>query len=316
VSFRAIFLSSPFSLSLVFSFRLVVLAFVVGLSGVLAESALPPGNHTLYITGRPEGTRKFMVHVPESYRTAKDGSVPVVFAWHGYTEGCVFFELYTGFSNYSDQFGLIAVYPCGTGVLASFNAGICCGSNKNDDVEFARLMLLRIKQEWPKINPNAVFSTGFSNGGMMSELLACRMPTTFRAIASVGGTMVVSPGGQQGMANCDDTYGKAVNASRQVAVLKIHATADLIVPYNGDRSWPGVVEDNKRWAQRTKCTGTPKQTWKTQHYHNSIYESCPGGPVELVTWEGGLHWWPGGYLQNVTGFLATDYIWNFFKQYT
>jgi len=149
----------------------------------------------------------------------------------------------------------------------------------------------------------------------MSELLACRLPTMFRAIVSVGGTMTVSPGGQQGMANCDDTYARAVNASRHVSVVKVHATLDAIVPYKGSSNWPGVVEDARRWAQRTKCTGTPVQTWKTPTFHNSIYQNCPGGPIELVTWDGGLHWWPGGFGVNTTGFVTTDYAWKFFSKF-
>jgi len=212
----------------------------------------------------------------------------------------------------SDATGLLAVYPCGTGFIPSFNAGTCCGGNKNDDVEFARLMVVRLLKE-TKVNPARMFTCGFSNGGMMSELLACRMPGVFRAILSVGGAMAVSPGGTQGMANCDSFYEKA-NKTRHVSVLKIHATNDAIVPYKGGGSWPSQDTDHRRWANRTKCTGNPEKTWQLKEYHNSIFQTCPGGPVEFVTWQGGLHWWPGAYGQNLTGFVATDYAWKFWSK--
>jgi polyhydroxybutyrate depolymerase len=290
-----------------------VVALVLSLHFACAQ--LTPGQHTLEITGRPEGTRRFVVYVPKSYTTAPANSVPVVFAWHGYTEGCYFFVNYTGWSNQSEASGFIAVYPCGTGLLASFNAGTCCGGNKNDDIEFARLMVLRLQKELPKIKAASIFTCGFSNGGMMSELLACRMPNVFRAIATVAGTMAMSPGGQQGLANCDGAYDKSVDIKRHVAILKVHATGDAIVPYRGTSNWPSVDVDMKRWANRTKCTGNPVQTWKTDQYFNSIYQHCPGGPVETVTWQGGLHWWPGANGQNLTGFVTTDYAWKFFKKY-
>ena len=63
----------------------------------------------------------------------------------GYTEGCEWFH-YTGWNNYSDANGFItyetvhsavqfqaacSVYPCGTGLLASFNAGVSLLSQRS-----------------------------------------------------------------------------------------------------------------------------------------------------------------------------------------
>jgi len=280
-------------------FLLVVLSQV-------AWAQLGPGDHTLTIPGRPEGTRTFRVHVPQLYATSP--SAAVVFAWHGFTERCDQFA-YTGYNAVSDQAGFIVAYPCGTGPLPSFNAGVCCGNNRNDDVEFARLMVLTLRENFPKVNVSRVFSSGFSNGGMMSEQLACKASHVFRAVASVGGTCALNPGNAAAFDECDKFY---ANSTRRAAVLLIHGTLDPVVPFIGNPllRFPPVPADHQRWAQRNKCVGEPETTFKKGAFSNLVYQNCPSGPVELVIQEGGVHVWP-----NTADFRSQEYAWKFFSQF-
>jgi len=282
------------------------IAIIVAVLAQLSLAQLGPGDHTLTIEGRPEGTRRLLVHVPQSYTRAV--SVAVVFSWHGYSDNCQHFG-YTlsGFTPVSDANGFIAVYPCGTGSVPSFNAGVCCGGNRNDDVEFARLTINSLRQQLPKINASRIFTSGFSNGGMMSEQLGCRSSALFRAIASTGGTTVLNPGWVTAFDECDKVY-----TGRQAAVLLIHGTADPTVPFNGNQrsGFPPVPADHQRWAQRNKCTGNPVETFRRGPFHNDVYQNCPAGPVELVRHEGGMHVWP-----NTTDFRTPEYIWQFFAKF-
>ena len=63
-----------------------------------------------------------------------------------------------------------------------------------------------------------VFATGMSNGGFMTNRLACDHADVFAAIAPVSGTLGV---------------GVACNPSRPVSVLDAHGTGDAMVPFNG-----------------------------------------------------------------------------------
>jgi len=263
-----------------------------------------PGDFKLTITGRPEGTRTFYVHVPALYTSLP--SVPLLYSWHGLGDTCTTFGNRT-YGAVSNRVGFIVVAPCGVGAVSSFNAGVCCqGIEQTDDFEFARLILAKVIEFWPKVNQSRVFTSGFSNGAMMSEVLACKLSTIFRGAASVSGTCTLNPGNEAAFDACD----KAYNTTRPVGILKIHGTSDPTVPFNGNPllRFPPQPADFKRWAQRNKCTGEPVQTFKQGIYSNAIYQNCRNSPVELVTVQGGGHHWP-----NDNDLHAAEYAWKFFS---
>jgi len=282
---------------------LVVLA-----CALVANAQLGPGDHTLTITGRPEGTRTFHVHVPPSYTTTS--SIPVVFAWHGLGNACADFASKTSYSKVSDANNFIVVYPCGVGVVPAFNAGVCCqGIEQTDDFEFARLMIAKVRDNWSKVNASRIFTSGYSNGGMMSEVLSCKMHHVFRAAVSVSGTLTLNPGNEQALTECDKLY---ANATRPVALLKIHGTADPTVPWTGNPllRFVAIPTDFKGWSTRNKCVGDPVNTFTQGVYSNQIYQNCRGGNVELLTVKDGKHHWP-----NDPDFKASEYAWKFFSKF-
>jgi len=274
----------------------------------VAVAQLGPGTHKLTITGRPEGTRQFYVYVPVNY--AATVSPAVVFAWHGLGNKCEDFAGRTSYNGVADRNNFLVVYPCGTGLVPSFNAGVCCeGVPQTDDFLLTTQMLAQVKSNWAKINSSRIFTSGYSNGGMMSEVLACKDHKTFRAAASISGVTTLNPGNLEGLTECDKAY---ANATRNVAVLKIHGSADPTVPWNGNPllRFPPIPADFQRWAQRNKCVGEPVNTYKQGKYSNAIYQNCPGAKVELVTVDGGVHNWP-----NEKDFSAAEYAWKFFSQF-
>ena len=160
-------------------------------------------------------TREYLVHVPKSYRGA---ATPMLVALHG---GGGNADFQADDSKYklvskSDSAGFIAVFPNGysrfpSGILATWNAGTCCGAaqkNAVDDVGFIREVIARVERQ-ARIDPRRIFATGMSNGAMMSWRLACEAPE-IRAIAPVEGT--------------DNTT--RCKPARPVAVIEFHATDD------------------------------------------------------------------------------------------
>src|SRR6185503_17547684 len=99
-----------------------------------------------------------------------------------------------------------------------------------------------------RVDPDRVFATGISNGGMMAGRLACDLPGRFAAIAPVAATLATS---------CD--------RAEPVSVLHIHGTADMSVPIAGGFGPRALTpvdhlpleEVLARWRAIDGCTGGP-----------------------------------------------------------
>ena len=147
---------------------------------------------TLYETLDHDGlTREYTIHIPPGYNA--DTPVPLMFSLHGYTSNNDFNLLYTGFNSIADTANFIVVYPLGTTYLGAthWNVGGFTVGSPIDDVGFLETLIDEISSNY-SINPDRVYSTGMSNGGYMSFLLACQINSKIAAIASVTGSMTPS----------------------------------------------------------------------------------------------------------------------------
>lgn len=282
-----------------------------------ATSALPPGSHEL--TQRHAGReRGFTVHVPRSYRA--DRPVPLVLALHGGGGSMQVMardRLY-GLIEQSEASGWIVVFPNGHsrlpgGRFATWNAGICCGNARDtgsDDVGFLRAVVADVQHRL-RIDPQRIFATGMSNGGMMGYRLACEASDVFRAIASVAGT--------DGMADC--------RPGRPVPVFHIHAKDDDRVLFNGGSgsasdthadfvSVPATVD---KWARLNACSGPVQRVLDRPGVVCEVRSGCAGGAeVRLCITDSGGHSWPGGRKalggKGTDALDATAEIWAFFAR--
>src|ERR1700722_12065247 len=272
---------------------LVVILTLLGLAAVRrgrvrSELGLPPAAEAGTIFGSLEfdgRTRGYLVHPPRGYRPG--APLPVVFVLHGATESNDGVEELSRMSVKADAEHFIAVYPAGTGRVVTWNAGNCCGSAMKenvDDIGFLRALLEKIERDYA-IDPQRVYFTGISNGGMMSYRVACEMSDQVAAIAPVEGALNV---------DC--------HPSAPVSVLIFHGTADHLVPFNGgttpfqiggkrsDNSVAGAVDF---WVKRDACSATPKHE-ESPEAHIDKYSACQDGAgVTLYAIQGGHHMWPG-----------------------
>jgi len=209
--------------------------------------------------------------------------------------------------------GFLLAYACGWTAQPSWNAGTCCGVHNNDDVQFTRDMVAALNQRLC-IDSNRIFSTGFSNGGMMSNRLACEARDLFRGVAGVAGSVVLRPGNDAGLTLCDQSYA-ARPSGRNVHYLQIHGTADSVVPYNGNGllGFPPARDNWNRWARRNACQGQSRQTYNQGAFSNQVFDNCAGrAVVELVTWNAGGHTWPR--VGAPSNFNGAAYIVDFFRR--
>jgi polyhydroxybutyrate depolymerase len=260
--------------------------------------------------------REYLVHVPRSYRPSY--ATPMLVALHG-GGGDADFQAddskYTLISK-SESAGFIAIFPNGYsrvpgGILATWNAGACCGpaqKNNVDDVGFIREVIRRVERQ-ANIDPRRVFATGMSNGAMMSWRLACEAPE-IRAIAPVEGT--------DNTAQC--------SPSRPVPVIEFHAADDPNVPFNGGVGvgpsrvdYTSVPATQAKWVQLNHAEAGKKRVLTVRGAHCDLHAARPGGaPVELCVTDTGGHSWPGGGTQQgrkqpSMAISANDLMWSFFS---
>ena len=267
--------------------------------------------------------RAYMVHVPTSYNPASP--MPVVLAFHG-GGGSMKLQAgdHYGLVKKAESAGFIAVFPNGysrlrSGLLATWNAGNCCGGARDrqvDDVGFVRAVLAQVQARY-NVDRQRIFATGMSNGGMLSHRLACEMADTLRAIAAVAGT--------DGTLTCKPV--------RPISVLQIHALDDTHVLFKGgagedafrDSSkvaeFVSVPETMSRWASRNQCQAPAQRVFSTRGAYCEAYAGCAAGvEVRLCVTETGGHSWPGGTAVRRAkappsdAISANDVMWEFFQR--
>jgi len=274
----------------------------------VVSAAITPGQNKFTIS-RPEGTRTYYVWVPRAYFTSSN-PVSVLFGFHGLGDFCTNFALETGFIYTAETYNFLFVYPCATtGALGTaWNAGTCCLSPSSvDDVEFTRLIVQEMDSNF-RVNKNLIFTSGFSNGAMFSEILLCEAADIFAAAASISGVVELEPGNDQGLAKCDTDFSQH---NRSVSLFHVHGNVDFLVPWGGDAllGFPPIPTNFARWGSRIGCQGNPTNAWTKGPYSAQIYETCPGNAtVELVKHDGGGHEWPIDQYFNTTAA-----IWEFFS---
>ena len=227
------------------------LVFVSALYGRGVEAAAGVDRAgTISVEGR---VRRYLLHVPPRSREA--AAAPLVIVLHGDAGSAREAQRITGMDAVADRHGFFVAYPEGSGWAdlppRSWNAGTCCGYARNarvDDVQYLRALIAHLLKTQP-IDPQRVYATGISNGGMMAHRLGCELSDRIAAIAPVAAALAVPSCAPQ----------------RPVPILMFHGTADRAVPYDGGR---GSAEPDGRmdpaaaavasfWAAHNRCASTP-----------------------------------------------------------
>lgn len=256
--------------------------------------------------------RTYRLYVPAAYNGTS--ARPLVFNIHGYTSNAQSQQLYANFMPIADTANFLVVHPQGTkdnNNQPFWNAGI--SSLIVNDIQFLSNLIDSIKANY-NIDLNSVYSCGMSNGGYMSQTLACELSNRIAAIASVTGSIFTTQ------------YGSNCHPTRPVPMMQISGTADGTVPYAGTSSSMPIDSVVKYWVRYNQCNATPNFSnvpntnttdgCTAEHY---IYPNgLSNSSVELYKIIGGGHTWPGAPVNiGVTNqdFSASKEIWRFFRKY-
>jgi polyhydroxybutyrate depolymerase len=289
---------------------------------------------TMVIAG--QGLRSYYVFTPSVIQT----NAPLVLSFHGGGGNGEMQAASSQLVETAELNNFIVAFPDGTGALKTFNGGACCGSaqeNNVDDVEFAKKMIDQIQLDIP-IDPTKIFSTGFSNGAILSHRLACELADKISGIAAIGGA--------SGQFDFDLNQYYACNPTRPIPILHFHATNDRNYPIDGGfgnglsatNFYPvqSTVED---WIIRNNLsseytTDSPSAHTTCYHFSTAKNSGLPSAPVRFckldpvdiydsineVVYFGG-HSWPGGVrsLSNKSDIpmrelKASQYLWDYLIQ--
>ena len=122
-----------------------------------------------------------------------------------------------------------------------------------DDLGFVEALINQLNIDY-LIDQDRIYTCGFSNGGMMKHALAC-YSDLIAAIGSISGVML-------------DTSGSCT-PNRAVPVIKLHGTADPVLPFNGDVNWNSAQSAIDFWVTNNQTNTTPEEsTYNTiERYH-------------------------------------------------
>jgi len=258
-----------------------------------------------YIYDYNDVERKYMLYIPEG---AGSGA-PLVFMLHGDGGSSKSFMEYTGMNRAAEKYGYAVVYP--QGISPKTKAGTVCWNSSftpsgNDDLGFLAALAKYLQQTYG-FSSSKTFAAGFSNGAFMMYEIACGAPGTFRAVASVAGSM--------GKKLWDDRRDDQLH----VGVLQINGTKDNTVPMDssltangGYGGAPAIGMIIEYW----KNINSLDEFQKTDLSDKAVAYKYSSDENENAVWyieiEGFGHEWPK---EETAGFDAGEVILEFFSNF-
>jgi polyhydroxybutyrate depolymerase len=268
--------------------------------------------------------REYVVSAPTSRRPR-----PTVLVLHGSMLNAQMALKSTGFEPLVDREGLVAVYP--SAVAGQWNDGRAAaaawGGRARDDVAFLRALVAHLVRTGVS-DPQRVYVTGFSNGGMMAFRLMCEATELFAAAAPIAAPLPAELAG-------------GCKPARPTPMLVMSGTADPFMPYGGGEIAFGSgrvlsINETVRFLRNVNgCTDSVKldrlPDVDRNDGSNVIIESwtncSSAAPVVLYRIEGGGHRIPRRRAEGVPfvdvllgklnhDFEAAEAIWSFFKDRT
>lgn len=245
---------------------------------------------------------------------------PLVLVLHGGAGSAAMQRERTGFDVLARREGFMVVFPQGSEYrpgMHAWNTGYLMRRQVGtvDDVAYLDALIDRLIEKYGA-DPERVYMTGGSNGGMMTMVYATRRAERLAGIAPVIAAM----------------FSFDIRPSLPVPILLINGALDQEVPIGGGMSrnplvrnaqtapyqsledtvnfWLGVNRSNREPEVRVEGSVTTR-----------IWSATPGGAVtvSVVDAQAG-HGWPGANPTRrastpVSEKSATELIWRFFRQH-
>ena len=285
-----------------------------------------------FIISHQGADRKYFVHVPASYTENRASALVINF--HAGGGGPTGHASKTKMTLKSDEENFIAVHPQGTrrdgknNRLLQYFWNIPAGPNGPyydsddpislvDDLGFTEKMLNELEANY-NIDPNQIYFTGFSNGGMFAQYASCALTPRINGIATVASVFTTFP------SDC--------NLENPVSTMLFFGTEDKCIIFEGGHSECGDVKEDRIfisaaetrdiWLSENNCSQTSEITFQNGETTCTTYSSCEDDSKVTFCEVGGAgHTWPGSEGISLYGEIsqdisATNESWNFFQSST
>lgn len=207
---------------------LVLLMGVSGLLGVACGVDLGvDGIDARWVRVDNQNGREALVVSPEDFDPELSDRLPAVIVLHGLGSNAEDMARLAEWPQAARDRDLLAVFP--QGLEDSWNAGGCCGSASAggaEDVAFLDALVDQLIGE-EGADPDRIYLTGYSNGGMMTYRYSCMRADRLAGAASVAGT----------------DFDEDCEPTGALPFLQVSGADDPVVPVlGGESSMPGVPE--------------------------------------------------------------------------
>ncbi len=307
-------------------------------AGCTAAATTPPGTGEITETMTSGGvTRTYLRYVPPGVDPTKP--LPLVIDIHGLGSNMTQQQAVTQFEQLAATQHFVVLTP--DGIASKWNT---VNARPNADIDFLSAMLDQV-EALACVDMVRVYSTGYSDGGLMSSVLACQLSDRITAVGLVSGI----------------THGPGCQPGRPVPIIVFWGKQDLVLPYYGglgealrdlltgkpvppgltaptappanDDGFPPVEQVVGAWATTNGCPTEPVTVTAGSDVAQHIYAPCSGGTmIRFYVVADGGHAWPGSKVESaagagqagnrapIVGFTtmqvdATRLIWAFFRGY-
>ncbi len=271
--------------------------------------------------------REYFVFTPSSYDGETPLPVAIFMHGYGGTATGTEAEVTQGLNQYAEEYGYVMVYPQGTWFMSSTdesdawevtswnhisdgfdkgpagpictedasrspcppecgNCGQCGWSSCNDDVGFLKTLIGVMSARF-SVDADRFFVSGFSNGAMMAQRIACEASEMITAAALIGGRL---------------ERGFECTPKKRMPLLQINGGADEAVPFDGRPSSGGfffAATDSveRYWNEGDACASEPVP-WSSPTIEGEKVQctiACAETPTPTIdcVWPEGNHRWPG-----------------------
>ena len=271
-------------------------------------------NKNLFFDGQ---NRNYIMYIPPSY----DGTtqVPLVFNFHGGGgTSSDFINYENDMRPIADTANFIAVYPqAAVDPTDGSNSWLHKTPTTHNDVNFIEAIIDTLSNDY-NIDNDRVYACGYSEGGIFSYELGCRLNNRIAGFASVSGSMLVDAFrvSYYNLGNCSPIHPTAVLLIPGTSDFSPHSSYSGLQPY-----YMSVNEITTYWANHNNTNTNPTVT----SVPNT--NTSDGSTVEKRIWENGDncvavqelkvinggHDWPGS--SGNMDIDASQEIWKFLSKY-
>jgi polyhydroxybutyrate depolymerase len=278
-------------------YRLALLAWLLFAYGTIAFAGL--SRESIRYAG---ADRHYFIFAPSTVSPEK--LLPLLMVFHGGGGNAEQVLQSSDLLQRAEKEGWILVSPAGSGRLPqmlTWNVGFGFGyalERRTDDIGFVRNLIATLKSAYP-IDPNRIFATGISNGGILCHMLAAHLSDQIAAIAPIVATAA-------GRAKGQASWTVPPSPQHPVSVIAFNGALDRSIPLEGGwqkKSWAhdpvevwSVRQTTEFWVKHTKCNpAAVVEKSAAGQYERHVYQGGIGGSevVQYVLLNQG-HAWPGG----------------------